>query len=36
MNNLFNHATHLPSDLRRNPLRLPCDNAPDWWDIILR
>lgn len=37
MNNVINpHFPRIPSSPRNNPLRLPCDNTPAWWDIILR
>jgi hypothetical protein len=34
MNSIITHTScdnHLPFSLR-----LPCDNTPDWWDIIRR
>lgn len=27
---------HFPTHPRPFPLRLPTDNTPAWWDIILR
>ena len=38
MNNILNphfpRIPTLPCAPRNNPLRLPCDNTPDWWDIV--
>jgi hypothetical protein len=37
MNNIIHpRIPTIPCDTRRNPLRLPCDNTPDWWNIIWR